>query len=69
MTSAIISGIIQGHDPVICMRMGLMAASISLQSCYTVPPDFNASLLSPDIIREKMDIKPQQLCNEVKGHE
>lgn len=63
MTAAIIFGILQGHDPAECMRMGLMAASISLQSCHTVPPDFNPSSLSPEVIREKMNVKPQVLTS------
>lgn len=47
LTSAMITGIVQGHDIGFCVRKGLVAAQHSLSSVQAIPSTITSDLLLP----------------------
>jgi hypothetical protein len=63
-----IHGIVQGHDPDLCVKAGLMAALMSLKSFHAVPPTITPDKLTSDKIRTWAPWQPEMVKQSKRIH-
>ncbi|XP_052089369.1 uncharacterized protein LOC127726068 [Mytilus californianus] len=61
LAATMISGIVHGHDPDLCVKAGLMAAQMSLKSYQAVPPNISPKKLNLDRVRIWAPWQPQRV--------
>ncbi|VDI34759.1 pseudouridylate synthase / pseudouridine kinase [Mytilus galloprovincialis] len=61
LAATMISGIVHGHDPDLCVKAGLMAAQMSLKSYQAVPPNISKKKINLDRVKIWAPWQPQRV--------
>ncbi|XP_076083091.1 uncharacterized protein LOC143054088 isoform X1 [Mytilus galloprovincialis] len=61
LAATMISGIVHGHDPDLCVKAGLMAAQMSLKSYQAVPPNISPKKINLDRVKIWAPWQPQRV--------
>ncbi|XP_066505362.1 uncharacterized protein zgc:136858 isoform X3 [Hoplias malabaricus] len=61
LAGGMMAGILQGKDTDTCVRMGLLAARLSLSSCHPIAPSLTSDAINPDAAYSQPWTKPSYL--------